>query len=250
MLDGKVLMVTGAASGIGAAAARLATGYGARLALVDRDAAGLERIAAALPGSLALRLDITDEAAVERAVRDTVARFGRLDGAFDNAGVEQANADMYPVASYPMADFERVIAVNLVGQMRLLRAQMPAMAATGGGAIVLTSSVMGLFAQPGMAAYVASKHGVSGLTRVAALEGAGQGIRVNAVAPGAVRTPMLTERAFKTNPGYAEAVAGTHPLGRIAEPEEIAEAALWLLSDRASFVTGTVMAVDGGYGAA
>jgi NAD(P)-dependent dehydrogenase (short-subunit alcohol dehydrogenase family) len=249
MLTGKILMITGAASGIGLAAARLAAGYGATLALVDRDSARLAQAAAELPDALPLAVDVCDADAVHRAVAATEARFGRLDAAFDNAGVEQLDAGMYAIDAYPMDDFDRVLAVNLKAQMLLLQAQLPALRRAGGGAILFTASVMGLYGQPGMAAYVASKHGVAGLTRVAALEGAAHGIRVNAIAPGAVRTPMLTERAFPNNPGYEEAVAATHPMGRLAAPEEIAEAALWLLSDRASFVTGAVVPVDGGYSA-
>ncbi len=249
MLQGKVLMITGAASGIGEAAARLASGYGAQLALVDRDADRLAGVAKACGDALAIPCDVTDAQGIGRAVADTERHFGRLDGAFDNAGVEQQGAGMFPVDAYPMADFDRVLGINLRGQMLLLAAQLPALRRAGGGSIVFTASVMGLFGQPGMAAYVASKHALAGLAKVAALEGAKDCIRVNAIAPGAVRTPMLTERAFPQNPGYEAAVAATHPLGRLAEPSEIAEAALWLLSDRASFVTGTVMPVDGGYSA-
>jgi NAD(P)-dependent dehydrogenase (short-subunit alcohol dehydrogenase family) len=249
MLQGKVLMITGAASGIGAAAARLAAGYGARLALLDRDCVRLETVAQACGDVLALPCDVTDAQGVRQAVATAERHFGRLDGAFDNAGVEQRGAGMFPLDSYPMDDFDRVLAVNLRAQMLLLAAQLPALRRAGGGAIVFTASVMALFGQPGMAAYVASKHGLAGLTKVAALEGAKDRIRVNAIAPGAVRTPMLTERAFPQNPGYEEAVAATHPLGRLAEPAEIAEAALWLLSDKASFVTGAVIPVDGGYSA-
>jgi NAD(P)-dependent dehydrogenase (short-subunit alcohol dehydrogenase family) len=247
MAEGRVVMITGAASGIGEAAARLAHGYGAQLALIDRNADGLQRVAAALPESLALPIDITDPDAARHAVARTVDRFGRLDAAFNNAGVEQRDAAMHPIETYPLDNFDRVIGVNLRAQLTMLQAQLPAM--QEGGAIVFTASVMGLFGQPGMAAYVASKHGLAGLVKVAALEAARSGVRINAIAPGAVRTPMLTERAFPANPGYAEAVAQTHPIGRIAEPEEIAEAALWLLSPKASFVTGTILAVDGGYSA-
>jgi NAD(P)-dependent dehydrogenase (short-subunit alcohol dehydrogenase family) len=247
MLDGRVVMITGAASGIGEASAHLAHGYGAKLALIDRNADGLRRVAARLPESLALPIDIADPDAATHAVARTVDRFGRLDAAFNNAGVEQRDAAMHPIETYPLDDFDRVIGVNLRAQLTMLQAQLPAM--QQGGAIVFTASVMGLFGQPGMAAYVASKHGLVGLVKVAALEAARSAVRVNAIAPGAVRTPMLTERAFPANPGNAEAVALTHPIGRIAEPEEIAEAALWLLSPRASFVTGTILAVDGGYSA-
>jgi NAD(P)-dependent dehydrogenase (short-subunit alcohol dehydrogenase family) len=248
MLDGKVVLITGGASGIGEATARLASGYGARLALVDRDRDRLHAQAAAFPEGLLLEADITDAQAVNGAVAATVERFGRLDCAFNNAGVEQRGAGMFPVADYPLDDFDRLIGVNVRAQLLLLQAELAIMRAAGRGSIVFTASAMGLFGQPGMGAYVTSKHALVGLMKAAALDVARAGIRVNAIAPGAVRTPMLTERAFPANPGYEAMVGSTHALGRIAEPAEIGEAACWLMSDKASFVTGTVLAVDGGYG--
>ena len=247
MLAGKVILVTGAASGIGAAAARVFATHGAALVLTDRDAAGVARVAAGIVGAVALTADITSEADMAAAVATAVDRFGRLDGAFNNAGTEQTGAAMIAVGDYPLDDFDRVIAVNLRGLLVCLRAEVPALGR--GGAIVNTASVMGHRAAPGMGAYAASKHGVVGLTRAAALDHAAAGIRVNALLPGAVRTPMLTERAFPANPGYAALAAAAAPLGRLAEPEEIAEAAAWLLSNAASFVTGATLAVDGGMSA-
>ena len=247
MLNDKSILITGAASGIGAAAARLFAGYGARLTLVDRSDA-VREVAQAV-GGVGVVADVTDAAAMRGAVDAAVAAHARLDGAFNNAGIEQAGAAMIATGNYPLDDFDRVIAVNLRGTLVSMQAELAAMVPAGKGAIVNTASVMGWLASAGMAAYVASKHGVVGLTKAAALDYAARGIRVNAVLPGAVRTPMLTERAFPANPGY-EAVAGTmHPIGRLAEPEEIAEAAAWLLSDRASFVTGATLAVDGGFSA-
>lgn len=200
-------------------------------------------------GALGGVADVTDAAAMHAAVAAAVGRFGGLDGVFNNAGTEQAGAAMIAAGDYPLDDFDRVIAINLKGMLIAMQAELPAMLAAGRGAIVNTASVMGWFASAGMAAYAASKHGAIGMTKAAALDYAGRGIRVNALLPGAVRTPMLTERAFVANPGY-EAVAGTmHPIGRLAEPEEVAEAAAWLLSDRASFVTGATLAVDGGFSA-
>ncbi len=247
MLAGRVILITGAASGIGAAAARVFAGYGARLVLTDRDGAGVAAVADAIDGSVARTADITRADDMAAAVAAAVSAFGRLDGAFNNAGVEQAGAAMIPVAAYPPEDFDRVIAVNLRGLLVCLQAEIPALGR--GGAIVNTASVMGHRAAPGMGAYAASKHGVVGLTRAAALDCAAAGIRVNALLPGAVRTPMLTERAFPANLGYEAMATAVHPLGRLAEPEEIAEAAAWLLSDRASFVTGHALAVDGGLSA-
>jgi NAD(P)-dependent dehydrogenase (short-subunit alcohol dehydrogenase family) len=244
MLEGRNIIVTGAASGIGLAAARLFADYGATLMLVDRDEA-VRALAADLPGAHSCAADITDPA----ALAEVVARFPALDGAFNNAGIEGAGGAMMPIADYPDEAFDAVMAVNVRGLWNCLKAELPAMQANGGGAIVNTSSVMGWLGTAGMAAYSASKHAVIGLTRSAALEGAPHRIRVNAVLPGAVATPMLTERGFPANPGFAAAAPGVHPLGRIAEPIEVAEAAAWLLSDKASFVTGHALAVDGGLSA-
>jgi len=247
MLVGKVVLITGAASGIGAAAAAVFARYGARLVLTDRDREGVERVAGTVDGAIGLAADITSEADMGAAVKAALSFFGRLDGAFNNAGTEQRGAAMIPAGDYPLDDFDRVIAINLRGLLVCLRAEIPGLGR--GGAIVNTASVMGHRAAPGMGAYAASKHGVVGLTRAAALDHAAAGIRVNALLPGAVRTPMLTERAFPANPGYEAAASAAAPLGRMAEPEEVAEAAAWLLSDAASFVTGVCLPVDGGMSA-
>jgi len=249
MLDRKTILITGAASGIGAAAARLFAYYGAQLVLLDRDAPGLVSVAADISGAITAVCDIGDSGAVVAAVERAVVQFGRLDGAFNNAGIEGAGGRFHPTADYPADQFDAVIAVNVRGLWNCLRAEVPVMLAAGGGAIVNTASVMGWLGAPGMAAYVASKHAVVGLTRAAALDYAAQGIRVNAVLPGAIETPMLTERGFIANPGFAEFAAQAHPLGRLGQPGEVAEAAAWLLSDRASFVTGHTLAVDGGLSA-
>jgi NAD(P)-dependent dehydrogenase (short-subunit alcohol dehydrogenase family) len=249
MLDGKVILVTGGASGIGAAAARVFAGYGALVAVTDRDRAGAEAVAAALPDAAAFALDVAEDGAAERTVAEIVQHFGRLDGAFNNAGISGNDGRMAATHDYPLAAFDQVIAVNLRGLWLCLKAEVAAMLAGGGGAVVNTASVLGWRASPGMPAYCASKHGVVGLTRVAALDYARAGIRVNAVLPGVVDTPMIAE-ADSRHPGYREGAAQHHPIGRLARPEEVAEAAAWLVSDRASYVTGHTLAVDGGLSAA
>lgn len=248
LLAGKVVLVTGAASGIGRAAALAFAADGARLALADRDTAGLEATASLLPREklLAQACDITDAQAIRGLVSATVTRFGRLDGAFNNAGIEGCGGRMVPLPDYPDDQFAAVQAVNVQGLWHCLKAELAVMLPAGRGAIVNTASVMGAVAAPGMSAYVASKHAVMGLTRAAALDAAPHGVRINAVLPGGVRTPMLLDRGFKENPGFAAVAATLHPLGRLAEPEEVAHAAAWLLSDRAGFVTGHGLAVDGG----
>lgn len=250
MLDGKSLLITGAASGIGRAAAAVFGGYGARLTLIDRDGERLAEVAGELGGAARVICNIADSTAVVDAVATAIRHYGRLDGAFNNAGIEGAGGQFYATADYPEDAFDDVMRVNVRGLWNCLRAEIPAMLATGGGAIVNTASVMGWLGASGMAAYVASKHAVVGLTRTAALDYACQSIRVNAVLPGAIETPMLTERGFIANPGLADVAAAAHPLGRLGQPHEVAEAAAWLLSDCASFVTGHCLAVDGGLSAA
>ncbi len=241
MLEGRHIIITGAASGIGKAAAKLFSGYGATLMLVDRDP-NVRDVADTIPGAHSAIADISDTA----AIADVIASFSRVNGAFNNAGTEGLRGAMLPICDYPDEEFDRVMSVNVRGLWICLKAQLPALQANGGGSIVNTASVLGWLGAAGMGAYVASKHAVIGLTRAASLEGAANGIRVNAVLPGAVETPMLTERGFKANPGFADHAAAMHPLGRIAKAEEVAEAAAWLLSTKSSFVTGHTLAVDGG----
>ncbi len=244
MLEARNILITGAASGIGRAAAEVFAGYGAKLLLVDRDAK-VRDVASGITGAQASVLDITDAA----ALNDALGGFPVLDGAFNNAGVEGMEGRMVPITDYPEDEFRRVLQVNTEGLWNCLKTELKVMQGARRGAIANTASVMGWLGAPGLAAYSASKHAVVGLTRSAALEAAPHGVRVNAVLPGAVATPMLTERGFAANPEFALGAAKAHPLGRIAEPEEVAEAAAWLLSDKASFVTGHCLAVDGGLSA-
>jgi NAD(P)-dependent dehydrogenase (short-subunit alcohol dehydrogenase family) len=246
-LAGKVALVTGGASGIGRAAAVAFAAAGARVAVSDRDAPGgaatVARIAATGGAARFVAADVRVDAEVEALVGHVVAHYGGLDCAFNNAGIE---GDLRPTAEHTEASFARVLDVNLLGVFRCLRAEVPAMLARGGGAIVNTASVAGLVAAGGFAAYVASKHGVVGLTRAAALDYAKAGIRVNAVCPGVIQTPMLA-RIDGQVPGALAALGGAVPSGRLGTPEEVAAAVVWLCTPASSYVTGHTLTVDGGF---
>ena len=250
-MEGKVVLITGGAKRVGAAISRMLHREGARLVIHYRSAGdeahALERELNRLrPDSAALvQGDLLDPDTYAQLVTAAVERFGRLDCAFNNAGIE-VEATRTHEADEEV--FERTIAVNLRGIFLCLKHEIAAMLRTGGGSIVNTASIAGVGGAPGMPAYAASKHGVIGLTRTAALEYARNNIRVNAVCPGVVRTPMM-EAAIAAAPSRAERVAGMHPMNRVAEPDEVARAALWLCSDCASFVTGDALRVDGGVGA-
>ena len=244
---GQVVIVTGAAGGIGRAAVLAWAAIGARVVAADLDLPGAEAAAqaarAAGAEALAVQVDVTQSTSVQAMVAATVARFGRLDAAFNNAGVELEGAS---TADADEDVFDRTIAVNLRGVFLCMKHQIRQLLAQGnGGAIVNTASVAGLVGAASMPASTASKHGVVGLTKAAALEYAKRNIRVNAVCPGVVRTAM-TERAIAQAPKRAAVIDRMHPMGRIAEPAEIAATALWLCSPAASFVTGQALAVDGG----
>ncbi len=246
-LEGKATLVTGAASGIGRATALAFARAGARLVVADVDANGGEATAAAARAEGAdaafVRCDVRSGADVEAVVTATVDRFGRLDCAFNNAGIE---GDLAPIGETSEEVAARVLDVNLMGVWRCLHAELPRMAAQGGGSIVNTASVAGLIGAGGLAPYVASKHGVLGLTKTAALEYATSGIRVNAVCPGVIQTPML-DRLEAARPGVVEALLAVKPMGRLGSPDEVAAAVVWLCSDAASFTTGHALTVDGGY---
>jgi NAD(P)-dependent dehydrogenase (short-subunit alcohol dehydrogenase family) len=242
MLADKIALVTGASRGIGAAAARLFAREGATVVLAARTEHDLKTVAAHIPGASYVVADFGDVASIERAVSTVVERHGRLDVAFNNAGV---GVPPHPVADFPEDDFDLVMRVNLKGVFYAVSAEVQAMIRGDGGAIVNTSSVGSLRANPALPAYGAAKRAVNSLTASAAVTYAANGIRVNAVAPGLVVTEMV-EEWNRHDPGVIERIVAGIPMGRTAVPEEIAEAAAWLLSDRASFVTGVVLPVTGG----
>lgn len=246
-MAGSVALVTGAASGIGRATAEAFAREGARVVVSDVAAGAGEAVAAAIRerGGQAVfaACDVSRPERVEALVARTVEAFGRIDFAFNNAGVEGETA---PTAECTEANWDRVMGINLKGVWLCMREEIPRMLAQGGGAIVNCSSVAGLVGFPGIAAYAASKHGLIGLTRTAALEYAARGIRVNAVCPGVIRTPMVERFTGGEAEAQAQLVA-SEPIGRMGTPEEVAAAVVWLCSDAASFVTGHAMVVDGGF---
>jgi NAD(P)-dependent dehydrogenase (short-subunit alcohol dehydrogenase family) len=245
--EGRVALVTGAGTGIGRAAALSFAREGARLAIADIDeteAAETERRCVLLGAQvLRIRADVAVTAEVERMVAGTVERFGRLDCAFNNAGISGALAAH---ADSSEENWDRVVGINLKGVWACMKYELRQMLAQGGGAIVNTASVMGMVGSAFTPAYVASKHGVLGLTKSAALAYAAAGIRVNAVCPGYVETPLIA-KVFDTRPELRPQVVARHPAGRLGTPEEIAAAVLWLCSDAAAFVNGHGLAADGGY---
>ena len=246
-LSGKVALVTGASSGIGRASAIVFAREGAKVVVSDVSVdGGQETVYLIITNggeAIFVKADVSQAAEVEALVGKTVSTYGRLDCAHNNAGVEGA---LVTTAEYTEAEWDRVISINLKGAWLCLKYEIVQMLSQGGGSIVNTASGLGLVGLAMYPAYVASKHGVIGLTKTAALEYAKSGIRVNAVCPGVIQTPMI-DRVLTRHPQLAELLTATEPVGRLGKPEEIAEAAVWLCSDAASFVTGHAMAVDGGY---
>jgi NAD(P)-dependent dehydrogenase (short-subunit alcohol dehydrogenase family) len=244
---GQVALVTGASSGMGLATARAFAEAGAAVTLADinRDAlqAATETLAKVGHRVLGVPCDVADEDSVAAAVRATVDEFGRLDMAFNNAGIQAPPTD---AADEPAELFDRVNGINLRGVWASMKHELAQMRSQGSGAIVNCSSLGGLVGLPGRAAYHAGKHGVIGLTRSAALEYAPRGIRINAICPGTIATPMVTDMIDKGELDRAEAIAN-QPINRLGEPEEIAATVLWLCSPGASFVIGVALPVDGGY---
>ena len=242
---GRGILVTGAGSGIGRAAAQLFANEGGRVAVVDHDEnealATVTSIRQAGGEALAIGADVSREADCRGMVERALAAYGRLHVAFNNAGI---GASGFAVADEEEVTWSRLIDVNLKGIFLAMKYEIPAMVSAGGGAIVNTASVAGLVGERGIGAYSASKHGVVGLTRSAALDYIGQGVRINAVCPGATRTRILAN--WFQDPKVESFILSRHPIGRIAEPEEIARAVLFLASDDASFIVGQALAVDGG----
>ncbi|MFY8042889.1 MAG: SDR family oxidoreductase [Rhodoferax sp.] len=244
--DNKVVLVTGGGGGIGRASALAFARAGAKVAVTDRDVLAGEETTAQVRAlgaeAVFLVADVMQAAQVQAMVAQVVAHFGRLDCAFNNAGIEEEHMRL---ADCEEATFDRIMGVNVKGVWLCMKYQIAQMLTQGGGAIVNTASVAGLVGAPKMSAYSASKHAVMGLTKSAAVEYGRKGIRVNAVCPGVIRTPML-DRAIAADPKVATTVAGAHPIGRIGEADEVAAVVLWLSSDAASFVTGLAHTVDGG----
>jgi NAD(P)-dependent dehydrogenase (short-subunit alcohol dehydrogenase family) len=246
-LQGKVGIVTGGTSGIGRAAAVLFAKAGAKVVVAGRrEEEGKETInlvRAAGGDALFVKTDVSRAAEVKALVQKTVEKFGRLDVAFNNAGIE---GHWIPITEQSEEDWDRVIDINLKGTWLCLKYEIQQMLKQGsGGAIVNMASVAGFIGSAGVATYCASKHGVMGLTKAAALETARSGIRINVVCPAVIETPM-GERAFGA-PEMKKFALGLHPMGRFGKPMEISEAVVWMCSDRASFMTGQSLVLDGGF---
>ncbi len=244
LFENKVAMVTGAGSGIGAAMARRFAEEGATVVVADVNEAAVREVAGEIEKmagvAIAVQQDVSDPASVEKSVNLAIEKFGRLDVAVNNAGI---TGNLKPLADYGLDAWNKVIAVNLSGVFYGMKYQIPALLRSGGGSIVNIGSILGSVAARDSAGYNAAKHGVVGLTKTAALEYAKDGIRVNAIGPGYIDTPLLQNLDREVYDG----LVGLHPIGRLGKAEEVAELALFLAPDKASFVTGSYHLVDGGY---
>ena len=240
-LAGKVALVTGGGSGIGEAVVRRFAGEGAAVVVMDRDADAAAAVAGDIPRGVPFDGDVGDPAASEGAVERAVSAFGGLHIGANVAGV---SGPIVPTQDYPVEAWRAVLSVNLDGVFFSLRAELRHMLANGGGSIINMASIFSVVGRAAMPAYVASKHGVLGITRAAALDSAETGVRINCVGPSTVRTPLL--ETMQDEAGQA-ALAALNPAGRLAEPDEVASVVAWLASDESSFVNGAYYAVDGGF---
>jgi len=246
--ENQVALVTGAASGIGLATAKAFAQSGASVALADWNEKAVRSAAEELADqghkTLAIRCDVADDAQVEAMVDQTVAVFGRLDAAYNNAGVQNELAE---AADQTREDFDRVVGINLRGVWSCMKFELRQMRKQGSGTIVNCSSLGGLVGSPERGIYHAAKHGVLGFTKSAALEYAARGIRINAICPGLIQTPMSDQMVAAGQGEALKEMEKSIPMGRVGRPEEIANAVLWLCSDAASYVTGQSISVDGGF---
>lgn len=246
MFEGKVAIVTGGASGIGRSTALGYARAGASVSVADVDSAGAEQTVSMIESAggraIFVKTDVSDPSSCESLVKSTVGEFGRLDFACNNAGIA---GEQNPTADYSIDGWQQLIAVNLSGVFYCMKYELHAMLESGGGSIVNMASILGHVGFAGAPAYVSAKHGVVGLTENAALEYGQHGIRVNSVGPGFIRTPMIS--VLEQDPSVMQQIVAMHPIGRLGEPDEVAELVIWLSSDKASFVTGAYYPIDGGF---
>lgn len=248
MFTGKSIIITGAASGIGREAAIAFAEKGASVTISDVNESGLKETAEIIEKAggkvKSAAADVSKEKEVIKLVETAVETFGGLHGACNNAGV---GGELAPTADYTVDEWDRVININLRGQWLCMKYQIPAILKSGGGAIVNIASILGKVSFANAPAYVAAKHGLVGLTKTAAVEYSAQGVRVNAIGPGFIETQMLEQAGLTTDPEAKESIVKLHPIGRLGQPREVADAIVWLTSDEASFITGHTLLVDGGY---
>ncbi|MDO1445351.1 SDR family oxidoreductase [Rhodocytophaga aerolata] len=244
----KVVLITGASTGIGKASAIRYAAEGAKLILADiseeKGKATLEEVIKKSKESLFIHCDVTDATSVKEMIKQSISKFGRIDVAINNAGIGGASAH---TADYPEDEWQKVINVNLTGVYLCMKYELQEMVKAKKGNIVNMASILGKVGFMGSAAYVAAKHGVVGLTETAALEYAPQGIRINALCPGFIYTPMLENAGLAEDDKLHQAIANMHAMKRMGKPEEVADALLWISSEEATFVTGHSLAVDGGF---